>query len=217
MISAVLFDLDGTLADTAADLGAALNHVRMEEGLQALPAATIRPQVSNGVRGLLKVGFGLAATDAAYADLSQRLLAHYSVNLCVGTRLFDGIAALLDALDQRRIAWGIVTNKGSRYTVPLIAALGLASRAACVISGDSAAKPKPAPDPLLMASAQIGIAPTHCHYVGDDLRDIQAGRAAGMHTVAAAWGYLGDGPPLEAWGADTIIHSPAEVLSLIEC
>ncbi len=158
----------------------------------------------------------MAATDAAYADLSQRLLAHYSVNLCVGTRLFDGIAAVLDALDQRSIAWGVVTNKGSRYTLPLIAALGLTFRAACVISGDSAAKPKPAPDPLFMASSQIGIAPAHCLYVGDDLRDVQAGRAAGMSTIVAAWGYLGDGPPLEAWGADTIIHTPAEVLQLIE-
>jgi N-acetyl-D-muramate 6-phosphate phosphatase len=215
MIDAILFDLDGTLADTAADLGAVLNRLRGEAGQIPLPAQTIRPHVSKGVRGLLGVGFALAPGDDRYAELHQRFLAYYGESLCVATTLFDGVAELLDGLEQDDIKWGVVTNKTSRYTLPLMEALGLTRRAACIVSGDSSPRPKPAPDPLLLASTLSGADPRHCLYVGDDLRDMQAAHAAGMGAIAAAWGYLGDGLPLEEWGADAIIRSPADLAGLL--
>lgn len=215
MIEAVLFDLDGTLADTAADLGAVLNRLRREAGQAPLPPETIRPHVSKGVRGLLGIGFGLAPGDDRYTELHQRFLADYGGSLCVATTLFEGVSELLESLEAENIKWGVVTNKTSRYTLPLMEALGLAQRAACIVSGDSSPRPKPAPDPLLLASTLAGADASRCLYVGDDLRDMQAARAAGMGAIAAAWGYLGDGLPLEAWGADTIIQSPADVFGLL--
>lgn len=215
MIDAVLFDLDGTLADTAADLGAVLNRLRSEAGHAPLPADAIRPHVSKGVRGLLSVGFDLAPGDESYAELHRRFLADYGKSLCVATRLFEGMAELLARIEAKNVKWGVVTNKTSRYTLPVMEALGLARRAACIVSGDSSPRPKPAPDPLLLASALAGTDPTNCLYVGDDLRDIQAARAAGMGAIAAAWGYLGDDLPLEKWGADTILQSPADLFRLL--
>lgn len=216
MTDAVLFDLDGTLADTAADLGAVLNRLRTEAGLAPLPAQTIRPHVSKGVRGLLGIGFGLVPGDDGYAELHQHFLAYYGDSPCVATRLFEGIAELLEMLETRDIKWGVVTNKTSRYTLPVMASLGLAQRAACIVSGDSSPRPKPAPDPLLLASAIAAAAPVRCLYVGDDLRDIQSARAAGMSAIAAACGYLGDGLPVEAWGADAIVRTPADLVGLLE-
>lgn len=215
MIDAVLFDLDGTLADTAADLGAVLNRLRSEAGQAPLAAATIRPHVSKGVRGLLGIGFALAPGDDGYAELHQRFLAYYGDSLCVATTLFEGVPGLLASLEGEGIKWGVVTNKTSRYTLPVMEALGLGRRAACIVSGDSSPRPKPAADPLLLASTLAGAPPARCLYVGDDLRDMQAARAAGMGAIAAAWGYLGDGPPLETWGADAIIHSPKELTGLL--
>ncbi|MBK9595175.1 MAG: HAD-IA family hydrolase [Rhodocyclales bacterium] len=215
MIDAVLFDLDGTLADTAADLGAVLNRLRSEAGQAPLPAATIRPHVSKGVRGLLGIGFALAPGDDGYAELHQRFLAYYGDSLCVATTLFEGVLGLLASLEAEGIKWGVVTNKTSRYTLPVMAALGLGRRAACIVSGDSSPRPKPAADPLLLASTLAGALPARCLYVGDDLRDMQAARAAGMGAIAAAWGYLGDGLPLDAWGADAIIQSPGELTGLL--
>jgi len=217
MIDVVLFDLDGTLADTATDLGAALNKLLVEEGRSALPLAMIRPHVSNGARGLLKLGFKLSPEDDAYIAMSQRFLTHYSAAICVGTQLFDGISELLDTLEQKGHRWGVITNKHSRFTTPVMEQLGLTQRAACIISGDTAARPKPAPDPLLLACEQIGVSPQQCLYVGDDLRDIEAGRAANMGTVAVAWGYLGESKPIEKWNADHIIQTPAEILGLLQC
>lgn len=215
MIDAVLFDLDGTLADTAADLGAVLNRLRSEAGQAPLPAATIRPHVSKGVRGLLGIGFALVPGDDGYAELHQRFLAYYGDSLCVATTLFEGVLGLLASLEAEGIKWGVVTNKTSRYTLPVMAALGLGRRAACIVSGDSSPRPKPAADPLLLASTLAGALPARCLYVGDDLRDMQAARAAGMGAIAAAWGYLGDGLPLDAWGADAIIQSPGELTGLL--
>jgi phosphoglycolate phosphatase len=215
MIEAVLFDLDGTLADTAADLGAVLNRLRREAGQAPLPPETIRPHVSKGVRGLLGIGFDLAPGDERYTELHLRFLADYGDSLCVATTLFEGVSELLESLEAKNIKWGVVTNKTSRYTLPLMEALGLAQRAACIVSGDSSPRPKPAPDPLLLASTLAGVDASRCLYVGDDLRDMQAARAAGMGAIAAAWGYLGDGLPLEEWGADTIIQSPADVFGLL--
>ncbi|MEZ5616645.1 MAG: HAD-IA family hydrolase [Rhodocyclaceae bacterium] len=215
MADAVLFDLDGTLADTAADLGAVLNRLRTEAGHAPLPAETIRPHVSQGVRGLLGIGFSLAPGEDGYSELHQRFLAYYGESLCVATRLFEGIPGLLDSLEAQGLAWGVVTNKTSRYTLPVVEALGLVRRAACVVSGDSSPRSKPAPDPLLLACAIAGVAPARCLYVGDDLRDMQAARAAGMGAVAAAWGYLGDDLPIQAWGADSIIQSPEALSGLL--
>lgn len=212
---AVFFDLDGTLADTAPDLGGALNRVRQEEGLPALPLADLRPFVSQGVRGLVRAGFGLQPEDAAYSDLHQRVLAHYAAAVCVESRLFDGMDALLCTLEQAGIPWGIITNKHARFTLPVVAGLGLSQRACCVVSGDTTAAPKPAPDSLLHACALTGVSATQCWYVGDDLRDIQAAQAAGMRSIAAAYGYLGTGEPPAAWQANALVDSPSAILPIV--
>ena len=216
MYEAVFFDLDGTLADTAPDLGGALNALRHEQGLAALEMAILRPHVSAGTRGMLGVGFGLKPADSGYASLAERFLQLYEQRLCVGTELFAGMAALLEELEALGVAWGIVTNKPQRFTLPLVAALGLATRSAATVSGDSAAQPKPAPDILLLAAQIVAVPPANAVYVGDDLRDIQAAKAAGMHAVAAAWGYLGDGPDITSWNADFIADHPEEILSRLD-
>lgn len=212
---AVLFDLDGTLADTAPDLGEAANRLRQRYELAPLPLTVLRPHTSRGVRGMLKTAFDIAQDDPRYASLANEFLDLYAERLCHHTILFDGMDRLLGTLERTSIKWGIVTNKRMRYTDPLIAALSLHERACCVISGDSAARPKPAPDPLLLACERASLTPARCIYVGDDLRDIEAGRAAGMTTVAAAYGYLGNDTPIERWQADAIIYSPAELLPLV--
>lgn len=212
---AVLFDLDGTLADTAPDLGGALNDLLGEEGLEPLAPASLRPHTSAGTRGMLRAGFSLAPGDASYERLAERFLARYADRLCVGTKVFDELHPVLNALESRHILWGVVTNKPRRYTEPLLDALHLTSRCACIVSGDSAARPKPAPDPMHLAASLIEIPESQCMYVGDDLRDIQAGAAAGMTTVAVRWGYLGVDTPIEQWGADWIINSPQQLLDLI--
>ena len=214
-LAAVLFDLDGTLADTAPDLGGALNRLRVKEGLGPLPLQQLRAHASAGARGLISEGFGISKEHPRYADLQERFLALYEQHICEETCLFPGMADVLDQLEQRRIKWGIVTNKHARFTTPLMEALGLARRAACIISGDTAAKAKPDPAPLLMACSQAGVVPGNAIYVGDDERDVQAGLAAGMGTVIAAWGYC-FGAPIATWGGDVIIHEPKEVIGLLE-
>ena len=215
MPEAVFFDLDGTLADTAPDLAGILTRLQREHGLAPTPFAQLRPQVSHGVRGMLGAGFGLTPDASAYAPLATRFLELYADAPCVETRLFDGMDALLDGLDAQRIPWGVVTNKAERLARPIISALGLAERCACVIGGDTAARPKPFPDPLLHACAHTGVEPARCLYIGDDIRDIVAGKAAGMGTVAAAYGYLGSAEPIDAWQADVIIQHPLEILTLL--
>ncbi|WIM06509.1 MAG: phosphoglycolate phosphatase [Candidatus Nitricoxidivorans perseverans] len=212
---AVFFDLDGTLADTAPDLRAAMNRLLAEEERPTIPLARFRPHVSGGAPAMLGAAFGAKPEDPGYAELRLRFLDHYEAAPCAETRLFPGVPELLDALDARGIAWGIVTNKTERFTRLVAAALGLDARAACIVSGDAVPRPKPAPDPLLHACALAGIAPARSSYVGDDLRDIQAAKAAGMRAVAAAWGYLGDGPPAGEWGADDIIERPGALLDLL--
>lgn len=211
MLDAILFDLDGTLADTARDLGAALNQLRLDAGLDAVPLDLLRPHTSSGVRGLLGVGYGLVPGHPDYADAARRFLENYEARLCVGTTLFDGMAELLDALDAAGVPWGIVTNKASRFTRPLVAALDLHRRANCVVCGDTARRPKPSPSPLLMAAELLGVSPLHCAYVGDDMRDVVAARGAGMVAVAAAYGYLGIETPIEQWGADFIVETPRAI------
>lgn len=212
MPEAVLFDLDGTLADTAPDLGAALNQLLREQGREPLPMEKLRPHVSSGARGMIGAGLGITPTDAAYGDLQQRFLAIYQDALCVGTRLFDGIAEHLDELEARAIPWGIVTNKSQRFAIPLMEGLGLRQRSVCIVCGDSARRAKPHAHPMHLASAVIGIAAAECIYVGDDERDVVSGRAVGMTTIVAGWGYHGDGKPPAHWGADAIAGAPRDIL-----
>ena len=215
MAEAVFFDLDGTLADTAPDLIGTLHRLQAEHGLPGTPFEQLRPMVSNGVRGLLGIGFGLTPDMADYPPMAKRFLDLYADALCVETRLFAGMTELLDALDANRIAWGVVTNKAERFARPIIETLGLAERSRCIVGGDTAARAKPHPDPLLHACQVSGTNPLACLYVGDDIRDITAGRAAGMKTVAAAYGYLGNGVAIHAWEADVIIQHPLEILELL--
>ncbi len=215
-LECVLFDLDGTLADTAPDLAAALNRVRQEEGLAPIGNDQTRPVTSQGVRGLLRVGFDLQPENKTYPAMARRVLAHYEAAVCQKTRLFDGIEDMIAALEARGIKWGIVTNKHARFTLPLTTALGLEQRAACIVSGDTTARAKPFPDPLLHACTTAGVAAQRSAYVGDDIRDIQAGKAAHMLTLAASWGYLGQGKSIDTWGADAIVTRPDLLLDALE-
>jgi 2-phosphoglycolate phosphatase len=214
MPEAVLFDLDGTLADTAPDLGGALNQLLLEQGHSPLPMDKLRPYVSSGARGMIGAGLGITPTDPAYHALQQRFLAIYQEALCIGTRLFEGMAEHLDELELQGIPWGVVTNKSQRFAIPLMEGLGLRQRSVCIVCGDSAQRSKPHAHPMQLASAVIGIAAADCIYVGDDERDVISGRAVGMRTIVAAWGYLGDGKPPATWGADAIATSPQEILGI---
>lgn len=211
-MKAVLFDLDGTLADTAPDLGHALNLQRERHGLPPLAQEIIRPYASHGTVGLFDIGFGLTPQDARFAPMREEYLALYTANLCLHTRLFPGMAELLDELEGKGIAWGVVTNKPARFTNPLLEQLGLIGRAASVVSGDTCPHPKPHPEPLLCAAREIGVAPQSCLYVGDAERDIEAARAAEMPALVAAYGYLGENDKPETWRALSIIDTPAEIM-----
>jgi phosphoglycolate phosphatase len=208
---AVLFDLDGTLADTAPDLAYALNCMRIARNLPALPVAATRAYTSMGARGLLGVGFEITPAAPDYEAMRDEFLANYENNLCRETRLFPGMPELLDELERRGLKWGVVTNKAERYTHPLLEQLGVHKRAACVIGGDTTGKIKPDPAPLLAATERMGIAARHCIYVGDDRRDVEAGRAAGMKTIVVKFGYLHGNDP-ETWAADAMIDTPHELL-----
>ncbi|WP_194712885.1 HAD family hydrolase [Noviherbaspirillum soli] len=210
---AILFDLDGTLADTAPDLAQALNRLRLERGMEPAPYESLRPYASAGARGLIGAGLGLTPEAAEYEALRIAFLNNYEAAIAVHSRLFDGVPELLAQLDSSGIAWGIVTNKAMRFTDPLVPLIGL-GHAACVVSGDTTPHAKPHPAPLLEAAQRLGKAPEHCWYVGDDMRDIQAGRAAGMLTIAAAWGYCGSDGPTQ-WNAHAIAQEPLELLRLI--
>ncbi|WP_395823590.1 HAD family hydrolase [Collimonas sp.] len=209
----ILFDLDGTLADTAPDLAAAMNRVRKDRGLEETPYEQLRPHTSAGARGLIGAAFGLKPGDLGFNELRDGFLDHYAAALAVNSTLFDGIPALLRDLRERNLGWGVVTNKAARFTDPLVRLIGLGD-ADCVISGDTTAHPKPHPEPLLEAARRLNVAPHECWYVGDDLRDIQAGQAAGMATIAAAWGYCGATEP-GSWAADALIDTPIQLLALL--
>jgi len=210
---AILFDLDGTLADTAPDLAQALNKLRLERGMEPAPYESLRPYASAGARGLIGAGLGLTPESAEYEALRIAFLNNYEAAIAVHSRLFEGVPELLAQLDRSGIAWGIVTNKAMRFTDPLVLMIGL-GHAACVVSGDTTPHAKPHPAPLLEAAQRLDKAPEHCWYVGDDMRDIQAGRAAGMVTIAAAWGYCGSDGPTQ-WNAHAIAQEPLELLQLI--
>ncbi len=213
---AVLFDLDGTLIDSALDLGGAGNDLRARRGLPELPLATYRPMTGAGARGMLGIALDVTPEHPDFETLKQEYLALYEARMTRLTRVFDTVAPVLDALDAAALPWGIVTNKHSRFAAPVVEAVGLAARSRVLVCGDTTPRAKPFPDPLLEAARRLDVAPADCLYVGDDLRDVQAGQAAGMTTIAVAWGYLGQGEPIEAWGADHRIDFPHQLLNLLE-
>lgn len=214
-MQAVLFDLDGTLVDTAPDLGYALNLQRQRHGLPALPDDNIRPYASHGSRGLLEVGFGLLPTHDNFESMRAEYLDLYTQVMTRQPTLFAGMAELLQALEEKQLAWGIVTNKPRRFTTPIVETLGLHHRAAAVISGDDAPQPKPSPQTLLLACTRANLAPQRVLYIGDAERDVQAGKAAGMKTLVALFGYLGASDTPAEWGADGMISTPLQALAYL--
>ncbi len=212
----ILFDLDGTLADTAPDLARALNALLQEEGMAPLLYDAIRPLVSHGSPGLLRLGFDVTPNDADYSRLRERLLALYAKHLCEATHLFPGVKELLAALHARHISWGIVTNKPGFLTEPLIDRLGLMYPPVCVVSGDTTNNRKPHPEPILHACRLAGAEPSQCVYVGDAERDIRAGKEAGLKTLVALFGYICNNESPFDWGADAMIESPMEILDWLD-
>jgi N-acetyl-D-muramate 6-phosphate phosphatase len=213
-VKAVLFDLDGTLIDSAPDLGAAADQMRTDRGLASLPLELYRPMAGAGARGMLGVAFGVTPDDPEFPAMREEFFRNYERCMTQRTYVFDGVAQLIQQLADRRIPWGVVTNKSMRFTAPLTKALPLFATARAVVGGDSTPHPKPHPAPLLEAARQLAIAPIECVYVGDDVRDVQAGRAAGMGTVAATYGYLG-ATDVKDWGADSHIETPLALLPLL--
>lgn len=211
----VFFDLDGTLADTAPDLVRAANLLRTTRQLEPLALELLRPKASAGARGLIYGAFGYNTDHPDFETLRDEFLSHYENAICVDTKLFTGMNEVLDHLEKNDITWGIVTNKQSRFTEPLLQKMGLHERSQANVSGDTTPFAKPHPEPLLHAAKLCGVTPSQCLYVGDDLRDIVAGKAAGMTTVAAAYGYCDGEQPVSSWDADYIIHHPSEIIDLI--
>jgi N-acetyl-D-muramate 6-phosphate phosphatase len=214
-IAAVLFDLDGTLVDTAPDLGYALNLQRQRHGLPPLADELIRPQASHGARGLLEIGFDLQPDDRRFASLRAEFLQLYADNICRHSRPFPGILELLAELEARGLKWGVVTNKPAAFTEPLMSILDLAERAACIVSGDTCPQPKPHPAPMLAAAELCSAPPAQCLYLGDAERDIQAANAAAMPALVAAWGYIGSADQPHTWGAHGQINHPSETLDYL--
>ena len=215
-IAAVLFDLDGTLADTAPDMARTVNLMREARNLAPVTLEHVRPYVSSGARGMIGAAFDIAPEHPQFQAMREEFLELYGGNLCVDTRLFPGMGELLDVLEAREIRWGVVTNKFERFARPVMEGLGLAQRAAVIVGGDTCPRPKPFPDPLLFAAESIGVAPIHTLYVGDDERDVQAARAAGMPVLVAGYGYLGGGSPPTAWNADGIVNAVEEIGTWID-
>jgi len=214
-IRAVLFDLDGTLIDSAPDLGAAANQVRADCGLSALPLSVYRSHAGTGARGMLLVALGITPEHADFAQLRQQFFRHYEHCIHERTRPFTGVTDVIAQLQNHHKLWAVVTNKTTRFTALITARIDWLATAGAFISGDTTAYAKPHPAPLLEAAARLGVAPQHCIYIGDDERDIIAGRAAGMRTVAALYGYLGVHSQPQDWGADAAIDSPLALLALL--
>jgi phosphoglycolate phosphatase len=216
-VQAVLFDLDGTLIDSAPDLGAAADKMRVDRGLASLPLADYRPMAGAGARGMLGVAFGLTPEHADYDTLREEFFVNYETCMTQRTFVFEGVAELIAGLVARDLPWGVVTNKSSRFTNPLTRAMPVFATAATVVSGDMTPHAKPHPEPLFEAARRLGVAPSRCLYVGDDERDIVAGLAAGMGTVAATYGYLGQQADIGLWRAHAVINSPLQLLKLLNC
>ncbi len=212
---ALFFDLDGTLADTAEDLAAPIHAMRAERGLAPLSDDALRPYASMGARGLIMKGLGVTREDAGFEPLRRDFLQRYEAAMLVRTRLFDGMPEVLDALDDAGIRWGVVSNKFERYVRPILAGLGLLGRSACVVGGDTTGYSKPHPEPLLHGARLAAVDAHRCIYVGDDQRDIEAGHAARMAAIAAAYGFCGGDAPPHQWGADHLIGEPLDLLDLL--
>ena len=211
-VRAILFDLDGTLVDSAPDLAAAADKMRTDRGLSSYPAERYRPMVGAGARGMLGIAFGMEPDHSDYALMREEFFSNYEQRLTLQTYAFDGIPALLQELTGRQLAWGVATNKSERFAIPLTQAMPIFASAGAVVGGDSTPHAKPHPEPLFEAARRLGVVPECCVYVGDDERDIVAGLAAGMYTVAAAYGYLGSNSDIARWGAHKVIHAPEELL-----
>jgi phosphoglycolate phosphatase len=212
---AVLFDLDGTLIDSAPDLAAAADKMRTDRGLPSLEYALYRPMAGSGARGMLHVAFGMPEAHADYEDFKNEFLNNYQQAMTLKTTVFSGVTDMLSALQAMGLRWGVVTNKSQRFTIPLSQQMDLFKTAGAVVSGDTTPHAKPHPAPLLEAARLLGLPPQDCWYVGDDERDIVAGKAAGMVTVAANYGYLGVETEVLQWGADFVIHHPDELADLL--
>lgn len=215
-IDAVLFDLDGTLIDSAPDLGAAADQMRTDRGMRSLPLALYRPMAGAGARGMLGVAFGMTPEHPDYNAMREEFFRNYEQRMTQLTYTFDGVPALIDQLGRLGLAWGVVTNKSMRFAGPLTRGMPLFATARTVVGGDSTPHAKPHPEPLFEAARQLDVPPARCVYVGDDERDVVAGLAAGMGTVAATYGYLGSNADTRQWGAHAHIHSPLELLSLLQ-
>ena len=215
-IDAVLFDLDGTLIDSAPDLGAAADKMRTDRGLPSLPQSDYRPMAGAGARGMLGVAFGIAPDHTDFETFKEEFFKNYEACMTERTFAFNGVVDLIKQLDKAGFKWGVVTNKSERFALPLTRAMPLFKTAQTIVGGDTTPHAKPHPAPLLEAARQIGVAPERCVYVGDDERDVIAGRAAGMPTVAAAYGYLGATADTAHWNADATITKPAQLLQLLQ-
>jgi phosphoglycolate phosphatase len=214
-VQAVLFDLDGTLIDSAPDLAGAGNDMRIARGLAPHPLSHFRPMVGAGARGMVGRAFDVGPQDEAFAALRDEFLQRYEARMTQETRVFPEMLPVLAALGEHAMPWGIVTNKATRFSAPLVRSLGLMPPATALVCGDTTPHAKPHPEPLLEAARRLGVPASACLYVGDDLRDVQAGRAAGMATVAVHWGYLGAGESIECWGADHLAPAPIDLLKLL--
>ena len=214
-IAAVLFDLDGTLIDSAPELGAAADQMRIDRGMPSLPLAMYRPMAGAGARGMLGVAFNVTPQDPSFDAMREEFFGNYAKCLNQRTTVFDGVPELINALADRSLRWGVVTNKSMRFTDPLTQAMPLFASAQAIVSGDTTPHAKPHPAPLLEAARRMGLDPKQCLYVGDDERDIVAGLAAGMQTVAARYGYLGDAADTQTWGAHATIDTPLALLALL--
>ena len=215
-VQAVLFDLDGTLIDSAPDLGAAADKMRTDRGLPSLPYERYRPLAGSGARGMLGVAFGMTPDHADYETMREEFFVNYERCMTERTYVFDGITELIEALRARGLPWGVVTNKSMRFAEPLTRGMRLFASAGTVVGGDTTPHAKPHPAPLLEATRRLRVLPSRCVYVGDDERDVLAGRAAGMGTVAALYGYLGANADVRAWGAHAHIETPLQLLPLLK-
>lgn len=214
-LQAVLFDLDGTLIDSAPDLGFAADQMRVKRGLPSLPLESYRSMAGAGARGMIHVAFGYGTDHPEFESLRSEFFDNYQACMTQRTQAFEGVSDLLGGLQQQGRAWGIVTNKSERFTLPLVSALPVLAGAQAVVAGDTTPHAKPHPAPLQEAARRLGLPPEACLYVGDDERDIVAGKAAGMPTVAAVYGYLGAKSDVAAWGADAVIENPLDLLNFL--
>lgn len=214
-VQAVLFDLDGTLIDSAPDLGAAADKMRLDRGMTSLPLSHYRPMAGAGARGMIGLAFGYTPEHPDYEAMKEEFFQNYEACMTQRTFAFEGVAEMIEALVEKQVPWGVVTNKSKRFTEPLTQGMALFSTASVVISGDTTPHAKPHPAPLLEAARRLSIDPARCVYVGDDERDIVAGHAAAMATVAATYGYLGSKVDVRSWQAHAQIDAPLQLLNML--